>query len=158
MSDSKAHEFQATIRWTGAGEAGTRDYKSYDRSYDVVIEGKPVVAGTAAPEYRGDPTRHNPEDMLVASSSSCHMLWYLHLCAVNNIVVMAYEDRAVGTLEVEKDGSGRFSEIMLRPKVTISAESDLELAESLHAEARVRCFIARTLNCPVTHDAVVERA
>jgi len=152
------HEFKTTIRWTGAGEAGTTDYKSYERAYDVIVEGKPDLLGSAAPDYRGDPSRHNPEDMLVASASACHMLWYLHLCAVNKVVVKAYEDEATGTLELGADGSGRFSEIMLRPRVTISGDSDAGLAESLHAEARVRCFIARTLNCPVHHEASIEKA
>lgn len=148
----KQHSYNATITWTGNQGGGTSDYKAYSRDYDVVIEGKPVLSGSADPAFRGDAGRHNPEDLLLASLSACHMLWYLHLCAVNKVVVTAYEDSAEGAMAMNPDGSGQFTAVTLRPRVTITAESDRDRALELHKKAHEMCFIARSMNFPVGHE------
>ena len=153
---NKTHRYNAQIAWTGAGEEGTKSYKSYERLYNVNIEGKPTVIGSSDPAFRGDPALHNPEDMLVASVSACHMLWYLHICSVSRVTVTSYIDDSEGIMEEDKDGSGRFTKIILRPRVRITAESDLRQAEKAHAKANKMCFIANTLNCPIMHEPTIE--
>lgn len=153
---SKTHRYNAQIAWTGAGEEGTKNYKSYERLYNVNIEGKPTVAGSSDPSFRGDPVRHNPEDMLVASVSACHMLWYLHLCSVSRVIVTSYIDDAEGVMEEDKRGSGRFTKIILRPRIKITADSDITKAEEAHHKANEMCFIANTLNCPISHEPTIE--
>src|SRR5690606_36990043 len=115
----------------------------YSRDYDVIIEGRPTLAGSSDEAFRGDASRHNPEDLLLAAISACHMLWYLHLCAVAGIVVTAYEDQAEAEMAMNADGSGQFTSATLRPVVTI-ASSEVELAKALHHEANQKCFIARS--------------
>jgi organic hydroperoxide reductase OsmC/OhrA len=154
MTD-KTHQYHAQIAWTGAGDKGTKNYKSYDRLYDVNIEGKPTMAGSSDPAFRGDPARHNPEDMLVTSVSSCHMLWYLHICSVSGVVVTSYVDNAVGVMAEVADGSGYFTKITLKPKITITTTSDMAKAKETHAKANKMCFIANTLNCPVEHEPII---
>ena len=111
-----------------------------------------MIKGSADPGYLGDAGRHNPEDMLVASLSACHMLWYLHLCTVSKVVVTAYEDHAEGVMELNPDGSAQFVRVTLRPHVSITAESDAAAAERLHERASAMCFIARSVNFPVDHE------
>ncbi|NVJ96528.1 MAG: OsmC family protein [Alphaproteobacteria bacterium] len=149
---TKMHSYEATTTWTGANDEGTRTYNSYTRDYTVAVSGKADILGSSDPAFRGDPTRHNPEDMLVASVSSCHMLWYLHLCAVNGVVVTSYEDTALGEMSEGEGGAGKFERITLRPRITITAESDMEKAMTLHHEANEKCFVANSLNCPVDHE------
>jgi len=148
------HRFLARLTWTGASQGPTRSYTSYARDYVVEIDGKPPLPGSAAAVFRGDPALHNPEDLLLASLSGCHLLWYLHLCADAGIEVAAYTDEASGIMKL-KDGKVRFTEVTLRPRVTIAA-GDLELAEVLHARAHDACFIANSVNFPVHHDAVIK--
>ena len=150
---NKQHSYEVGVTWTGNQGTGTSTYRGYTRDYDVACEGKQVIKGSADPGYLGDAARHNPEDMLLASLSACHMLWYLHLCTVSKVVVTAYEDRAEGVLELNQDGSGQFARVTLRPRVTISAESDVAAAERLHERANAMCFIARSVNFPVDHEA-----
>lgn len=152
----RRHHYLAKINWTGAQDAGTKNYKTYTRDYDVIVDGKQPIKGSSDPAFRGDPTRHNPEDILVASTSSCHMLWYLHLCSVNNIVVLAYSDNAEGVMIEGKGGSGFFEKITLNPHITITVDSDIEKAHALHNEANKMCFIANSLKCPVEHGATIE--
>ena len=109
------------------------------------------MAASADPNFRGDQTRYNPEELLVAALSSCHMLWYLHLCAVNKIEVLTYRDRATGFME-EQAGAGRFREVILRPAVTIAKGSNPDQARALHARAHQECFIANSVNFPVLHE------
>ncbi|HET9100956.1 MAG TPA: OsmC family protein, partial [Acidobacteriaceae bacterium] len=116
---------------------------------------KPDIPGSSDPAFRGDRQRYNPEELLVASLSSCHMLWYLHLCAENSIVVVAYEDAPRGTLELADDGSGAFISVELRPTVTITAESDAVRAKELHHQAHRNCFIANSVNFPVRVEQTV---
>ena len=149
------HVYTANVIWTGNLGEGTTGYRAFSRDYDIACEGKPIVKGSSDPNYLGDATRHNPEDMLLASLSACHMLWYLHLCAVNKIVVTAYEDQPEGAMEVVSGSDGRFTGVVLRPRVTIAAGSDAARAESLHEVANSKCFVANSVNFPVEHEVVV---
>lgn len=146
-----AHFYKATTTWVGNRGNGTSDYKSYDRNHDIEITGKPVLTCSSDPSFRGDKTRHNPEELLVASLSGCHMLWYLHLCSVNGVIVTDYIDEASGTMEENKDGSGQFVEVMLNPKVTVQEPAMIDKANALHHEANAMCFIARSVKFPVRH-------
>jgi organic hydroperoxide reductase OsmC/OhrA len=145
----KEHTYKASLRWTGNTGEGTKSYRGYRRDHVISCPGKPEIAGSSDPAFRGDPSRYNPEELLVASLSSCHTLWFLHLCSVNNIVVLAYEDAPVGLMIETEDGSGKFSRVQLKPRVTIAAGSDLERANALHREAHEKCFIANSVNFPV---------
>lgn len=149
MSRSRRHEYTLTVDWTGNLGKGTSSYRAYSRDHVIAVAGKPPIAGSADPAFRGDDGRHNPEDLLVGSLSSCHMLWYLHLCADAGIVVLAYLDKARGTMVETDNGGGRFSEVVLHPVVTIAADSDADLAERLHERAHELCFIAASMNFPV---------
>jgi organic hydroperoxide reductase OsmC/OhrA len=153
---AREHHFAARLTWTGAAQGPTRDYESYSREYRVEVEGKPPIVGSADPQFRGDASKHNPEDLLVVALSACHMLSYLHLCASAGIEVVAYEDQASGRMAI-KDRRMRFVEVMLAPKVTIAA-SDPKKAEALHEEAHAACFIANSVNFPVLHTPIVTRA
>ncbi|MGQ9369506.1 OsmC family protein [Azospirillum sp. ST 5-10] len=148
----RTHRYQATVTWTGNRGEGTAAYRAYGRDHDIAVPGKPLIAGSADPAFRGDPARHNPEDLLVASLSACHMLWYLHLCAAAGIRVVAYADEAAGTMAEDDTGGGRFTGVVLRPAVTVARGSDLARAEALHHEAHRRCFIANSVAFPVAHE------
>ena len=148
MGKGDEHRYQAKTVWTGAADGPTRDYKGYSRAHRIEIPGKPAIEGSSDPAFMGDPARHNPEDMLVAALSACHMLWYLHLCAVKGVVVVAYEDPAEGTM-VAAPRDGRFTEVVLRPQVTIAGDRDRGLAKALHERAHAECFIANSVNFPV---------
>lgn len=146
------HTYKAHTVWVGNSGSGTSDYKSYSRNHDISVDGKKTLHCSSDPNFRGDPSRQNPEDLLVASLSGCHMLWYLHLCAVNGVIVEKYEDQAVGTMQENKDGSGEFTEVILRPHVVVRNSSMIEKANSLHHDAHKMCFIARSVNFPVRHE------
>lgn len=149
------HHFKSTVSWTGNQGNGTSDYKGYDRGHAIAIEGKPTLAGSSDSAFHGDKSKYSPEDLLVSSLSGCHMLWYLHLCAVNGIIVTDYVDHAIGVMEENKDGSGQFTEVTLHPRVVVKANTMIEKAKSLHADANKMCFIARSVNFPVLHVPVV---
>ncbi|MDZ7839881.1 MAG: OsmC family protein [Gammaproteobacteria bacterium] len=152
----KEHHYALQLRWTGNKGRGTTGYRDYDRTHEIVVEGKPLLKGSADPAFLGDPSLHNPEDLLVASLSACHMLWYLHLCAEAGIVVTDYQDDASGTM-VQQAGKAQFTSVLLKPKVVIKAGSDAEKAAQLHERANELCFIARSVNFPVGHEpAIVE--
>lgn len=155
----KLHHYKSTLTWIGNRGTGTSDYKSYDRNHDIVVEGKDTVRGSSDPSFRGDTSRYNPEEMLVMSLSSCHMLWYLHLAAVNGVVVTAYMDNASGVMEENKDGSGQFVEVTLRPRVTVKDNTMTARANDLHHDANKMCFIARSVKFPVHHlpEVVIEK-
>lgn len=141
------HRYSVDVVWTGNRGDGTRTYQGYGRDHEIRVAGRPVIAGSSDAAFRGDAGKHNPEDMLVASLSSCHMLWYLHLAADAGVVVTHYTDHAEGTLIVDAQG-GRFSEVVLRPEVTIAA-GDSAKAAALHDDAHHACFIANSVNFPV---------
>ena len=152
---SKEHVYNTDLIWTGNTGDGTRTYKSYSRAHEISVVGKPVIAGSSDPVYRGDKSRHNPEEMLVAALSACHLLSYLHACASAGIVVVGYEDEATGTMVETEDGGGHFTEVVLRPKISISQDSDREKAIDLHHKAHELCFIASSVNFPVRTEPTV---
>lgn len=150
MAEPTLFNYQARVVWTGNLGPGTSGYREYSRDHDIVIPGRPVISGSSEPAFRGDPSRQNPEGMLVASLSACHMLWYLHLCAMAGVVVMGYEDEASGTMSLDAGGGGRFKSVELHPKVTVARASDMGKAEGLHKAAHEKCFIANSVNFPVS--------
>ncbi len=144
------HTFAATLRWTGNLGTGTSSYRAYGRDYELSAPLKTsAIAGSSAKTYRGDQGRYNPEELLVAALSSCHLLAYLHLCAEAGIVVTAYDDSAEGTMRTNPDGSGEFVEVTLRPRVHITDPARRAEADALHERAHDVCFIARSVNFPV---------
>jgi organic hydroperoxide reductase OsmC/OhrA len=145
----REHRYAATVTWTGNSGTGTSGYRDYKRDHEIRARDKPTIPGSSDPHFRGDRTRWDPEDLLVGSLSACHQLWYLHLCADAGVVVVAYEDNAQGAMAEEPDGGGRFTRVVLRPRVTIGKGSNVQLAESLHAKAHDKCFIARSVRFPV---------
>jgi organic hydroperoxide reductase OsmC/OhrA len=151
VSFGKEHKYSVTVTWTGNTGTGTASYRGYERSHEVAAEGKPAIAGSSDPAFRGDPARWNPEELLLAALSGCHQLSYLHLCAVAGIVVVDYVDHAEGWMQETPDGAGQFTRVVLRPKVKISA-GDAAKAKELHHEAHAKCFIARSVNFPVENE------
>jgi organic hydroperoxide reductase OsmC/OhrA len=146
---SQQHQYAVSVAWTGNDGAGTQSYRSYRRDHEISAPGKPSIPGSSDPLFRGDPARYNPEELLVASLSGCHMLWYLHLCAIHGIVVIEYRDRACGTLQEESDGGGAFVRVVLQPRVSIAKGGDRDKALALHDSAHHLCFIARSVAFPV---------
>jgi len=145
----KQHTHLVRVDWTGNNGEGTKTYKGYRRDHIITCEGKPQIQGSSDPSFRGDPSRYNPEELLVAGLSSCHMLWYLHLCSVNHVTVVEYCDAASGVLEENANGSGEFVRVLLRPTVKISDGDDQGKALALHDEAHRLCFIANSVRFPV---------
>ncbi len=148
------HHYNINVTWTGNTGNGTATYQSYERDLLIVADGKPAIPGTSEVSYHGNKTRYNPEELLVASLSACHMLWFLHLCAVNKIVVMAYEDNATGTMQTTPDDSGHFTEVTLHPTITIAGEATEERLQHLQHKANQLCFIANSCKFPVNHAPV----
>ncbi len=151
---SKQHDYKLTVKWTGNVGTGTSDYKSYQRSHVISVENKPEIAGSSDPAFRGDKTKHNPEELLVASISSCHLLWFLHLCAEAGVVVTDYVDNATGIMAETSNGGGHFTEVTLNPTVTVAENSMIEKADELHKKAHELCFIANSVNFPVHHQPI----
>ncbi|KEA50916.1 peroxiredoxin [Mangrovibacter sp. MFB070] len=152
------HHYAVNVEWTGNTGEGTSSYRTYSRDHIISAGGgdKAAIAGSADPAFLGDPTRWNPEELLVAATSACHKLWYLHLCADAGIVVQSYTDTPEGTMVEEPEG--RFTQIQLKPCVTIRAQDDAELARSLHHKAHQYCFIANSLNFPVLCEPEIKQA
>ncbi len=167
---SKCHRYRVVVTWTGNLGQGTSGYRAYDRSHEVTAgpqdqvhasrgRGRPQpIAASSDPAFRGDPERWNPEQLLTAALAQCHMLWYLHLCAVAGVVVTGYRDEAVATMTEDADGGGRFTEVVLRPRVTVSSPDMIEKAAGLHRDAHEKCFVARSVNFPVRHEPMTEAA
>lgn len=149
------HRFAASLEWTGNRGAGTTGHRAYGRDHVVTVEGKPALLASAARAFHGDADRWNPEEQLIGALASCHLLSYLYVAVAAGVVVEAYRDTAEGVLRTEPGGGGRFTEVVLRPVVTISA-GDPEVALRLHAEANKLCFIASSVNFPVRHEATIE--
>lgn len=146
------HHYKLTTAWTGNRGQGTTGYRDYDRSHTISVNGKPDIACSSDTAFRGDATRHNPEDFLLASLSACHMLWYLHLCADAGVIVTNYVDEATGTLQESPGGGGRFAEVTLHPSVTVTDAAMIDKANELHHKAHEKCFIANSVNFPVKHE------
>jgi organic hydroperoxide reductase OsmC/OhrA len=149
------HEYNVQVDWSGNDGEGTRTYAGYRRDHTISFPGKPPLAGSSDPHFRGDAQRYNPEEFLVAALSSCHMLTYLHLCANHGVVVSAYSDKAHGVMTLQADGTGAFSAVTLRPEVTVKRGSDPGLARRLHDEAHHTCWIANSVNFAVSVEARV---
>ena len=149
------HTYHPIIEWTGNKGSGTFDYRSYSRSHTIRIDGKPDILASSDSSFRGEKHKHNPEDLFVASISGCHMLWYLHLCADNGVIVLKYVDRPEGVMIIESDGSGAFEQVVLRPEVVIAPDSSREKAEALHADAHKMCFIANSCKFPIICESEV---
>ena len=147
----KQHIYNAIIKWTGNNGRGTKNYQAYERSHTILIEGKVDINCSSDPSFRGDKSKHNPEELLLSSLSSCHMLWYLHLCAANNVVVEEYIDKASGLMEETESGGGSFLSVTLSPIVFVKEPLMLEKGEQLHKEANKMCFIANSVKFPVYH-------
>jgi organic hydroperoxide reductase OsmC/OhrA len=147
------HTFKAEANWTSKQVASDSSKRFYSKSHQIQIEGKPVLDISAAKAFKGDPELYNPEDLLLSSLVSCHMMSYLYVCSQNGIEVLEYSDNAEATLEVNPDGSGRFVEARLYPKVKISNPDQIDLALELHQKANQLCFIANSCNFPVLHEA-----
>lgn len=149
------HRYALTTTWTGNRGAGTAGYRDYDRDVTVEVAGKPALLGSADRPFRGNPERWNPEDLLLAALSQCHLLSYLHACVVRGVVVTGYADEATGVMRQEGNG-GRFESVTLRPRVTVAAESMVDAALAAHDDAHEWCFIANSVNFPVRHEAAIE--
>ncbi|MGW2279309.1 OsmC family protein [Streptomyces sp. NPDC001770] len=150
------HTYDVQVEWTGNLGSGTDGYASFSRDHEVLADGKDGIAASSDPAFRGDPARWNPEELLVSSVAQCHMLWYLHLCAVGGVVVTDYEDTAHGVMTMdETGGGGRITQVVLRPEVTVTDASMVEKARALHGDVPALCFIARSVNFPIAHEPVV---
>jgi len=144
------HHFTVSLTWTGNRGNGTSDYRAYGRDHEISASGKSVaIPASSTPVFRGDKDRYNPEELLIGALSGCHMLWFLHLCAEAGIVVTAYRDEADGTMQLNPDGSGKFTDVVLRPHVEYAETPPREKTEALHHRAHDLCFIARSVNFPV---------
>ena len=145
----RKHTYQVTVTWTGNRGEGTSNYRAYARDHLIEAEGKPNIQGSSDPHFHGDRTRWNPEELLLGALSACHKMSYLHFCAVFGVVVMDYVDHAEGTMEEDGKDGGRFTEVGRKPRITITADSDVAMAERLHHTAHEKCFIASSVNFPV---------
>jgi organic hydroperoxide reductase OsmC/OhrA len=149
------HKYQVSVQWTGNRGPGTSGYRDYGRDHAIRAGSKPDIPGSSDPAFLGDAARWNPEDLLVASASACHKLWYLHLCSDAGIAVMSYVDHAEGTM-ADSAHKGQFTQIALHPHVTIRAGDDRELALSLHHTAHEKCYIANSVNFPILCEPTIE--
>ncbi len=149
------HRYALTTEWTGNRGSGTSGYRDYDRAVTVEVAGKPALLASADKAFRGDATRWNPEDMLLAALSECHLLSYLHACVRENVIVVSYRDSATGVLREDGSGGGAFTEVLLRPEVVVAEEAMIPAAQRAHAQAHEWCFIANSVNFPVRHEAAI---
>ena len=152
------HRYRLQTRWTGNRGSGTSGYRDYDRTVTIEIDGKPPMLASSDKPFRGDPAKWNPEDLLVASLSECHLLSYLHACVQAGVVVVDYRDEASGLMVEDGRGGGRFAEVVLRPHVTVADASMTDAATAAHDQAHEWCFIANSVNFPVRHEPSIEVA
>ena len=152
----KKHTYQTHLRWTGNQGTGTSSYRAYSRDHEHTADKKQIIIpGSSDPAFRGDPSRYNPEELLLSSLASCHMLWFLHLCAESGVIVLAYEDTPSGTMTETADGGGHFTNVTLYPKVKVAEATMLDKVDDLHHRANKLCFIANSVNFPVLHEGSV---
>ena len=145
------HYFKASLQWNLKSEADFKSKKIYTKNHTISFEGKESISVSAAKVFKGDPTLVNPEDLLLSSVTSCHMMSYLYVCQQNNIEILSYQDHSEAILEVNSDGSGKITKIILNPTIKIKDESKIDLAISLHKKANQLCFIANSCNFPILH-------
>lgn len=151
---TRQHHYELTTVWTGNTGNGTSDYRAYQRSHSILIEGKPELFCSSDPNFRGDKSKHNPEELFVAALSACHMLWFLHLCADAGIIVTKYSDNALGVMAETADGGGHFESVTLNPHVTVRESHMIEKTNALHHDAHKFCFVANSCNFPVLHQPI----
>jgi organic hydroperoxide reductase OsmC/OhrA len=158
-TNDRRHEYRISNRWTGNLGTGTSAYRAYSRNHEYLGEGKSApIPGSSDPAFRGDPARYNPEELLVGTLSTCHMLWVLHLCAEAGIVVTEYADDAWGEMVEHADGSGEFTRVLLRPRMRITEAARAGEAAAIHDDAHRLCFLARSMRFAVEHEPVVQTA
>jgi organic hydroperoxide reductase OsmC/OhrA len=151
------HNYAIELVWTGDTGQGTKNLRSYSREHDIAGDGLPTIAGSSDPAFRGDPSRWNPEQLYVASIAQCHMLWYLSLAAKSGVTVVGYEDHPTGLMIEEANGAGQFDNVTLHPTVTITPDSDAQVAQELHDRVADYCFIARSVQTPIRHVVTIKR-
>ena len=156
--DIGTHGYALTTTWTGNRGTGTSGYRDYARDVTISITGKPDLLASSDKPFRGDPSRWNPEDLLLAALSECHLLSYLHACVTAGVVVLEYRDDARGTMVEDGRGGGAFTEVVLRPVVTVADESMVPAARDAHTQAHEWCFIANSVSFPVRHEATIRVA
>ncbi|WP_314856472.1 OsmC family protein [uncultured Microbacterium sp.] len=154
----REHRYALRSVWTGNRGTGTSGYRDYDRTVRVAVDGKAVLEASADKPFRGDPAKWNPEDLLLAALSECHLLSYLHACVEAGVVVESYSDEATGLMTEDGRGGGAFTEVVLHPRVVVAEASMIPAAQAAHAQAHDWCFIANSVNFPVRHDAEVSAA
>ncbi len=152
----KQHLYHTSLRWTGNTGKGTESYRAYERAHEITVEGKPVIYASSDPSFRGDKSKYNPEEMFLASLSSCHMLWFLHVCSEASVIVLEYSDAATATMTESDNGNGRFTEVVLHPHVKVKEAWMIEKLDAMHHKAHEFCFIANSCNFPVRHEGISE--
>jgi len=152
------HHYALRSTWTGNRGTGTSGYRDYDRAVTLSVTGKPDIAASSDKPFRGDRAKWNPEDLLLAALSECHLLSYLHACVQAGVVVVSYTDDATGTMVEDGAGGGAFREVVLHPVVEVAEESMVDAATAAHAQAHDWCFIANSVNFPVRHEPTVSAA
>ena len=153
---AKEHHYKLSTRWTGNTGQGTSNYRSYERSLTISATNKVDILGTSDTAFNSDKTRHNPEELFLASISSCHLLWYLHLCSEAGVVVLDYTDNATGTMIETADTGGHFTEVILFPTIVVSDQEMVDTAVKLHRDANRLCYLANSCNFPILHRPVIE--
>jgi organic hydroperoxide reductase OsmC/OhrA len=154
---NEEHEYAITLAWTGAARGATTSYQAYSREHEIHASGKPALRASADAHFHGDASRYNPEDLLVAALSGCHLLSYLAECARAGVHVVAYDDDARGFMS-EQHGKMRFTRVVLRPRVKIEKGSNLAKAIELHHKAHEGCYVANSVNFPVINEPTVSVA
>jgi organic hydroperoxide reductase OsmC/OhrA len=149
---STLHRYETSVCWRGNRGTGTSSYRACDRAFETTAAGRPTLSGSADPAFRGDAASWNPELLLVAALSQCHLLSYLHRCAIDGVVVCDYRDDASGVMAEDADSGGRFTEVVLRPQVLVSSPQMVARAVALHDAAADLCFLASSVNFPVGHE------
>lgn len=152
----KENNFTARVEWTGNTGEGNKRYLGYKRTWSITTPGKAEVECSNDPQLGGDPSLHNPEDLLLTTIASCHMLWYLHLASDAGVLVQSYQDTPEGVGETQKNGAGRFVRVTLHPRILVAEGTDLEKAHKLHEDVGEYCFVARSMNFPIHHKPVFE--
>jgi organic hydroperoxide reductase OsmC/OhrA len=151
------HEYELALTWTGNQGTGTSAYRAYNRSHEIIAAGRPPLYGSSDPAFRGETDRWNPELLLVAALSACHLMSYLHVCVESGVVVVDYTDEPTGSMTQTPGGGGHFTQVTLKPQVTLARSSadKVDVATRLHGDAGARCFIAASVNFPVHHQPTV---
>ncbi|MEV1130860.1 OsmC family protein [Agromyces sp. NPDC049794] len=150
------HHYTLELEWQGDRGEGTSQYRAYSRAHVVRAAGKlHEIAGSSDRVFHGDRERWNPEELLLAALSECHMLSYLHVATRHGVVVRGYTDAPSGTMVEDSRGGGAFREAVLRPRVVVADASMTDVAREIHAEASEKCFIAASVNFPVHHEPTI---